>query len=58
MKRAVHLHNNICGLLLTSYENLQDHINKLSVHLNEFEKKKLNLGLLTNLNVFYACLNI
>ena len=44
MKRAVHLHNQICGLLLTSYENLQDHIIKLSAHLNEYEKKKINLG--------------
>lgn len=44
MKRAVHIHNQICGLLLASYENLQDHIIKLSVHLTEFERKKINLG--------------
>ena len=44
MKRAVNLHNQICGLLLASYENLQDHIIKLSVHLTEFEKKKIDLG--------------
>ncbi len=31
-------------LLLASYENLQDHIIKLSVHLTEFEKKKIDLG--------------
>ena len=44
MKRAVHIHNQICGLLLASYENLQDHIIKLSVHLTEFERKKINSG--------------
>lgn len=44
MKRAVFLHNQICGLLLSAYEHLQDHINKLLVHLNEFERKKINIG--------------
>lgn len=44
MKRAVYLHNQICGLLLASYENLQDHILKMSTHLDEYKLKKLDMG--------------
>ena len=44
MKRAVHLHNQICGLLLASYENLQDHMLKMSAHLDEYKIKKLDMG--------------
>jgi len=50
MKRAVYLHNQICGLLLASYENLQDHIIKMSAHLNEYKLKKLDLGKLNEIN--------
>ncbi len=50
MKRAVFLHNQICGLLLSAYEHLQNHINKLLVHLNEFERKKINIG---NFSTFF-----
>jgi len=45
MKRAVFLHNQICGLLLSAYEHLQEHINTLLVHLNEFERKKIVIGI-------------
>ncbi len=48
MKRAVLLHNEICGLLLASYENLQDHILKMSVHLDEYKLKSLDLGRLND----------
>ena len=44
MKRAVYLHNQICGLLITSYENLQDHIAKMSTYLSEYERKKITIG--------------
>lgn len=44
INRAVYLHNQICSLLMTSYENLQDHILKMSSYLNEYEKKNFKLG--------------
>ena len=44
MKRAVHLHSQICSMLLTSYEYLQDHIFKMSHHLTEYERKNLKIG--------------
>jgi hypothetical protein len=44
MKRAVHLHNQICGLLLSSYEYLQDHILKMASYLNKYERKNLKIG--------------
>jgi hypothetical protein len=45
INRAILLHNKICGLLMTSYEYLQDHIFKMSSYLNEFEKQKLKIGI-------------
>lgn len=42
MRRAVFLHNQICGLLLASYENLQDHILKMSIFLDEYKLKNLD----------------
>ena len=54
MKRAAHLHNQICGVLLSSYEYLQDHISKMCLHLDEFKKKNLETnGLIHILNYFY-----
>ncbi len=53
MKRAAHLHNQICGVLLSSYEYLQDHISKMCLHLDEFKKKTLETnGLIYILNYF------
>jgi hypothetical protein len=42
MNRAIYIHNHICRVLLSSYEYLQDHIIKMSVHLTEYERKNLN----------------
>jgi hypothetical protein len=42
MNRAIYIHNHICRILLSSYEYLQDHIIKMSVHLTEYERKNLN----------------
>lgn len=56
MKRAVYLHNQICSLLLTSYENLQDHIIKMSTYLNEYERKNLKFGMsiIINFLIFFS----
>ena len=54
MKRAAHLHNQICGVLLSSYEYLQDHISKMCLHLDEFKKKNLETnGFYKNLIFFF-----
>ena len=45
MNRAIYIHNQICQILLASYEYLQDHIVKMSANLNEYERKNLNFGL-------------
>ena len=45
MRRAVYFHNQICGLLLASYENLQDHILKMSAYLDECKLKNLDMGI-------------
>ena len=44
INRAIYLHNQICTLLLTAYESLQDHILNMSLLLSEFDRKKINLG--------------
>ena len=44
MKRAAFLHDQICGLLLASYEHLQDHILKMSAYLDEYKLKNLDIG--------------
>ncbi len=41
MKRAVYLHNQICYLLLSSYEHLQDHVIKMVSHLDEYKQKNI-----------------
>jgi hypothetical protein len=43
LKRAVHIHDQICQLLLTAYEHLQDQIFKISRYLAESERKKIKL---------------
>jgi hypothetical protein len=42
--RAIFLHEQICSLLIASYDNLQDHISIMSSYLNEFEQEKTKLG--------------
>ena len=44
MARATYLHNHIITLLLASYEHLQDHIAKMTYHLNEYQRKNLDFG--------------
>ncbi len=51
MKRAAYLHDQICGLLLASFENLQDHMIKMSAYLDEFKLKNLDIGLLNEIIV-------
>ena len=44
MHRAIHIHNQICGLLLASYESLQEHIINMSSYLSEYQRKSLDFG--------------
>ncbi|CAF3151214.1 unnamed protein product [Rotaria socialis] len=42
LDRAYHLHNNICEILLSSYESLQDFYEKMIQHLSAHEQKPIH----------------